>query len=83
LHLYWKCSKSVNENHLSKLNNFSFVEDNRSLSYLNISWNLIRSYASIALFRGLEVNKSVTELDLSWSGLSYDGSVALRRVLLI
>ena len=33
-----------------------FVEENRSLLYLNLSWNLIRRYASIALLRGTEVN---------------------------
>jgi len=32
-----------------------FLAENTSLAYLNLSWNLIRSYASIALFRGLEV----------------------------
>ncbi len=34
---------------------FFFLAENTSLSYLNLSWNLIRSYASIALFRGTEV----------------------------
>ncbi len=67
--------------------------------YLNLSWNFIRSYASIALFRGFEVisfskkkvsnyfclkiNKTLTEFDISWSDLNYDGSVALRRVLIV
>lgn len=34
---------------------FLIVEENESLLYLNLSWNLIRSYASIALLRGIEV----------------------------
>ncbi len=35
--------------------NYFFLAENMSLSYLNLSWNLIRSYGSIALFRGMEV----------------------------
>ncbi len=34
---------------------FFFLAENTSLLYLNLSWNLIRSHASIALFRGTEV----------------------------
>jgi hypothetical protein len=34
---------------------FCLLAENLSLIYLNLSWNLIRSYASIALFRGFEV----------------------------
>ena len=34
---------------------FSLLAENDSLNYLNLSWNLIRSFASIALFRAFEV----------------------------
>ena len=34
------------------------LASNKSLTYLNISWNLIRSFASIALFRSFEVSSN-------------------------
>ncbi|CAF4542516.1 unnamed protein product, partial [Rotaria socialis] len=58
------------------------LADNTSLKDLNISWNFIRSYATIALLRGFETNRTLTNFDISWSNLGYDGSVALRRVLI-
>ncbi|UJR16067.1 hypothetical protein I4U23_002980 [Adineta vaga] len=40
--------------------------NNDTLTYLNVGWNLIRSFAAIALFRGIEANRTIVDFDISW-----------------
>jgi len=53
MYSYWKCIKYEELFLNNKL--FFVLVDNINLIYLNLSWNFIINYASIALFRGFEV----------------------------
>ena len=55
--------------------------DNKSLQFLDLSWNHIRLSGAVGLCKGLQKNTSILHMNLAWNGLGFQGSLALEEVL--
>ena len=58
-----------------------FTGGNRSIHFLDLSWNHIRLSGAVGLCKGLQRNTSIINMNLAWNGLAFQGSLAIEEML--
>ena len=58
-----------------------FTGGNKSIHFLDLSWNHIRLSGAVGLCKGLQRNTSIINMNLAWNGLAFQGSLAIEEML--